>query len=143
MPPLIGALAFLPAWLGAAAPAIGAIGGAASLGETIANIGGGKPNAAAPSTPAPTPPDAQQLLQQKALVSQQLPNVIGATSGLANPDYDSLVAQILSGVVGQPGANAAGKAATGDTFTPSNQQPTNAAVNGTDVNLSSFLNNFS
>ena len=115
------------------------IGGAGTaIGSTIANDVS-KP----PATPTPTPPNAQQLLQQKAAVSQQEPNVVGATSGLASPSYDSLIAQILAGTVGQPGSNAAGASATGQSFTPANSQPTNAAVNGTEPNLSDFISSFS
>jgi hypothetical protein len=124
-------------------PMLAAIAGLAgtgvSIGETVANSGGGAPTT--PTTPTPTPPSAQALAQQKALVSQQLPNVVGATSGLANPSYDSLIAQILSGITGQSGANAAGASATGQQFTAANNQPTNAAVNNQSPNLSDFLSN--
>lgn len=121
---------------------IGSLAGAGtSIGLAAANAGSGTPTT--PATPTPTPPNAQQLLQQKAAVSQQEPNVVGATSGLASPSYDSLIAQILAGTVGQPGSNAAGASATGQSFTPANSQPTNAAVNGTEPNLSDFISSFS
>lgn len=126
-------------------PALAAIAGLASAGTTIGMDiagAGGAPNPTAPTTSKPTPPNPQQLLQQKSLVSQQLPNVVGATSGLASPSYDSLIAQILAGVTGQPGANAAGASATGQQFTPANSQPTNAAVSGQPANLSDFINSF-
>ena len=129
MPPLIALL-----------PTIAAIGGLASagvgIGEAVANSGGSKP----PTAPTPTPPNAQQLAQQQAAVSQQLPNVVGQTSGLASPSYDSLISQILAGVIGQPGANAAGAGATGQAFSTSNSQPTNAAVQGQPIQLSDFVN---
>jgi hypothetical protein len=126
-------------WLPALAAIVGIAGTGATIGETIANSGA-PPTPPTPTTPAPTPPNAQQLLQQRAAVSQQEPNVIGATSGLANPEYNSLIAQILAGTLGQPGSTAAGNAATGQsTFTPANSQPTNAAINGTQINLSDFL----
>ena len=132
MPPLIALL-----------PTIAAIGGLAATGTTIgmdiAGAGGSKP--AAPTTSTPAPPNAQQLAQQKALISQQVPNIDSATSGTTSPEYQSMIAQILAGVTGQPGANASGAAATGQQFSAANSQPTNAAVNGQDVNLSSFLNN--
>ena len=127
------ALAFLPEIAGGAA--------LASTGLNIANQVSGPGTTPAPTVPGPTPPNAQQLLQQKALVGQQLPNVVGATSGLANPSYDSLIAQILAGVTGQPGANAAGSAATGQQFTPANNQPTNAAINNQQPSISDFLAN--
>jgi hypothetical protein len=147
MPPLLALLPEIETWFATNAATIGAVSGLAgagiSGGEAIANAVGGKPNATAPSTPAPTPPNAQQLLQQKELVSQQLPNVVGATSGLASPSYDSLISQILSGVLGQPGANAAGAGATGQSFTPANNAATTAAVNDQVPSLSNFLDQFS
>jgi hypothetical protein len=125
--------------LAAIASIAGIAGAGTSIGEAIANSGG-PPKPTATPTPVPTPPNAQTLLQQRAAVSQQEPNVIGATSGLANPEYNSLIAQILAGTLGQPGSTAAGNAATGQsTFTPANSQPTNAAINGTQINLSDFL----
>lgn len=114
----------------------GLAGTGASIGETIANSGAPK----APATPAPTPPNAQALAQQKALVAQQEPNVVGATSGLASPSYDSMIAQILAGTLGQPGSTAAGNAATGQNFSVANSQPTNAAVQGQPIQLSDFVN---
>src|SRR6266852_5807498 len=111
-----------------------------TIGLDIAGAGKGGPQT--PATPKPTPPDANALAQQKALVSRELPNVVGATSGLASPSYDALMAQILAGVLGQPGATAAGSSATGQQFQPANSQPTNAAVSGQPANLSDFINSF-
>lgn len=129
-------------------PVVAAIAGLASsgvgIGEAIANSGGQQPTT--PAAPTPKPPDAQALAQQRALVAQQYPNVVGATSGLASPSYDSLISQILAGVVGQPGASAAGAAAggfqpgTGQSFSVANSQPTNAAVQGSPIQLSDFVN---
>jgi hypothetical protein len=113
----------------------GLAGTGASIGETIANSGA----PATPKPPVPTPPNAQALAQQKALVGQQEPNVVGATSGLASPSYDSLIAQILAGTLGQPGSTAAGASATGQNFTPANSQATNSAVQGSPIQLSDFL----
>jgi hypothetical protein len=132
MPPLLAVLPFI---IGAA--------GVASTGLGIANAvegSGGAPTN--PTTAAPTPPNAQALATQKALISQQLPNVVGATSGTASPEYDSLIAQILSGVTGQSGANASASQAVGQQFTPANSQPTNAVVNGQQPNISDFLSSF-
>lgn len=126
-------------WLPVIAAIAGLAGTGISVGETLANSGGGAPSPTTPTTPAPTPPNAQALAQQKALVSQQTPNVVGATSGLASPGYDSLIAQILAGTLGQPGSTAAGNAATGQNFTPANSQPTNAAVQGQPIQLSDFV----
>lgn len=140
-------LAPVIAWFAANAGTLAAVGSVAgagtSIGEAIANSGAPK----TPGAPAPTPPNAEALAQQRAAVAQQEPNVVGATSGLASPSYDSLIAQILSGVLGQPGATAAGNAATfqpgtgqsfQQNFSPANSQPTNAAVQGT--SLSDFVN---
>ena len=133
-------------FLAANAPAIGAASALATagttIGSTIANaVGGGPSTPGAPTTPPPTPPNAQQLAQQRALVGQQVPNVDAATSGTSSPEYQSLMAQILSGVLGQPGATAAGASATGQQpFSVANSQPTNAAVQGQPVNLSDFVN---
>ena len=134
MPPLLAALP-------AIAAAVGIAGTGITTGlEVSGALGGGAPPT--PTAPTPTTPNQQQLMQQKALVSQEAPNVVGQTSGLASPSYDSIIAQILAGVTGQPGANAAGAAATGQQFTPANNQPTNAAVNGQPANLSDFVNSF-
>lgn len=124
---------------------IGSLAGAGvSIGEAIAGSGG--PQQPSPTTPAtpqgPTPPNAQALAQQKALVSQQLPNLIGSTSGLANPDYDALMAKILAGVIGQPGSNAAGQGATAQAFQAANSQPNNTPP-GQVPNLSDFISSFS
>lgn len=119
-------------------PLLAGAGSLAGTGIGIANAVSGAPKPPAPSLP--TPPTTQALGQERALVSQQLPNVVGATSGLASPSYDSLIAQILAGVLGQPGAAAAGASATGQNFSPANSQATNAAVQGTPVQLSDFVN---
>jgi|SRR5215469_16930733 len=139
IPALVGFLAANAVPIGAAASIAGA---GTSIGEAIANSGG-HPNAPTPQTPGPTPPNTQQLAQQRALVSQQLPNLVSATGGTASPEYDALMAQILSGVIGQPGAAQSAGQAVGQNFTPANSQPTNAAVSGGNVNLSDFLNSFS
>jgi hypothetical protein len=125
--------------------AIGGLAGAGTaIGSTVYNAVS-QPGPQTPTTPAPTPPSTQTLDQQKALVSQQLPNVIGATSGLASPSYDSLISQILAGVSGQSGANAAGAAATGQAFQAANGGGAgtgNPIVNNQVPNLSDFLSSF-
>src|SRR5579863_8023504 len=123
---------------------IGSLAGAGtSIGLGIANAAG---SPAAPAAPAPTPPNAQQLLQQREAVAQQEPNVVSSTSGLASPEYSSLIAQLLAGTLGQPGSTAAGNAASGFTpgtgqtltqnFTPANSQATNSVVQGSPLQLS-------
>ena len=131
--PLVAFLSTNAAAIGAAASVAGA---GTSIGEAIANSGGGSP--AAPTAPAPTTPNAQQLLQQRQAVAQQEPNVISSTSGLASPEYSSLIAQILAGTLGQPGSTAAGNAATEQNFTPANSQATNSVVQGSPLQLSDF-----
>ena len=131
--------------IGSTIATIAALAGLASAGTTIGlDVSGALNPSTSPTqqTPTPTPPNAQQLLQQKALVGQQTPNVVGSTSGLASPAYDSLISQILAGTVGQPGSNAAGASATGQQFTPANSSGTNAAVNNQPVQLSDFVNSF-
>jgi hypothetical protein len=153
MPPLLGLLGtlFTDVGLGSLGGALGTFAApsalatglgtgiplAATLGTTIA--GAVNQPGAPPAPPLPTPPNAQAQQNLNARVGQQEPNVVGANSGLASPSYDSLIAQILAGTLGQPGSTAAGASATGQNFTPANSQATNAAVQGTPVNLSDFL----
>lgn len=128
------------------APLLAALGGLAGagvgIGEAVAGSGKSATAPVSPVSPPPTPPSANNLLQQREQIAGQIPNVDAATSGAASPDYQSLIAQILSGTAGQSGANASGAAATGQQFTPANSQPTNAAVAGQPANLSDFLNSF-
>ena len=137
-------LATVGTFLATNAPAIGAAsaiaGAGTTIGSTIANAVSGPGTPGAPTVPTTPPPNAQAQQNLNARVGQQEPNVIGATSGLANPAYDSLIAQILAGTVGQPGSNAAGASATGQQFSAANSQPTNAAVQGQPADLSSFIN---
>lgn len=136
-------LAPIVAFLATNAATIGAIssiaGAGTSIGEAIANSGGSKQGT--PTAPVTPPPNAEQLLQQKQLVGQQSSNLESATSGTAGPDFLALFAPYLAGISGQPGADAAGRGAANQAWTPANSQPTNAAVNGQDVNLSSFVQN--
>lgn len=131
-------------WLAADLPALAAVGSLAGagvgIGETVANAGNKLPTVA---TPQPTPPSANQLLQQREAVASQVPNEQASGSGTLSPDFESIMAQILAGTIGQPGSTAAGQSATGQQFQTANNQPTNAAVNGQPVNLSDFINSFS
>jgi hypothetical protein len=120
-------------------PLLAGVGSLAGTGLGIASAVENAGSPAAPAAPAPTPPNAQQLLEQRAAVAQQEPNVISSTSGLASPEYSSLISQILAGVLGEPGANAAGASATGQqSFTPANSQATNSVVRGSPLQLSDF-----
>lgn len=136
---------FLPAiaaFLAANAPAIGAAsaiaGAGTTVGEAIANSGGGGPQT--PTTPTTPPPSGQQLLQQRQLVGSQASNLESATSGAAGPDFLSLFAPFLAGISGQPGATGAGQAAGTQAWSPANAnpQPTNPVTGN--VNLSDFIN---
>lgn len=147
-------IAALPAI--AAATSIGATG--VGLGLELSNQPGGAPKAA-PPTPAVI--NAEQN-QEKAAISQQAPNILAQTSGLANPDYIAQISQLLANTGGQTGsAGAAGQVvkqlfglsggstspatsggATGN-FTPASSSPTpNPAGANSPVNLSDFLNRF-
>src|SRR5579863_2807337 len=119
-------------------PLLAGVGSLAGTGLGIASAVENAGSPAAPAAPAPTPPNAQQLLEQRAAGAQQEPNVISSTSGLASPEYSSLIAQILAGTLGQPGSTAAGNAATGQNFTPANSQATNSVVQGSPLQLSDF-----
>ena len=121
-------------------PVIAAIAGLASsgvgIGEAIANSGGSKP----PVAPVTPPPNAQQLLQQRQVVGTQDSNLQESGSGDLGSNFLALMAPYLAGISGQPGANAAGAAGAGQAFSAANSQPTNAAVNNQQVNLSDFIN---
>lgn len=87
--------------------------GAVGAGEGIASLVN-RPSA--PKVPTAPPPGVtaiqrdQQVNAEKAAISQQSPNVVAATSGLANPEYVAQISQLLSGTAGQPGARGAANA---------------------------------
>jgi hypothetical protein len=148
MPPLLAAL-----------PLIAAIGGLAGTG-----IGVGLDLSNQPGKPAPTPPPTPASItsnqnQIKAAVSQQDPNVVSATSGLANPDYVAQISQLLAGTAGQTGSTGAarqaaaqafglpnipgqGSGGTSQPFTPTGSSTTPAADPNAPVNLSDYLQRF-
>ncbi len=117
-----------------------------------------------PSAPKPVAPTAQQTAaqnaqlqrQEKAAITQQLPNVLSQTSGLANPEYAGLMASLMAGTAGQPGntgalnsavAQAFGLSqapATPKSFTPAGSSPNTAAgaFPTGPVNLSEFVNSY-
>lgn len=151
MPPLLALLPVIAGIDGLAATGIG-------LGETLSNQPG-----KAPATATPTGPTAAQqtatINAEKAAVSQQAPNVISDTSGLANPDYIKSITQLLAGTAGTTGSNGAatqainsafglpggGSPGTQNTstsnFTPAGVNPNpNAAAQP--VQLSDFVNSF-
>ena len=77
-----------------------------------------------PSTPkATTTPAGVSALQtqqtqnaERAAVSQQLPNLLASTSGLANPEYLQSMVQLLAGTAGQAGSTGAAKNAIAQAF---------------------------
>lgn len=119
-------------------PALTAGGAAASAGLGIANAVSGTPKA--PTVPGPTPPNPQQLLQQRQAVSAQDSNLQEAGSGDLGANFLAQIAPNLAGISGQPGANAAGSFGANQNWTPANSQPINAAVQGQPFNLSDFIN---
>jgi len=153
MPPVIALLPTIAAIAGLAGTGVG-------LGLELSN----QPGSPKPVTPAaPTPAqNAATQLQQKALISQQVPNVISQTSGLANPEYAAEIAKLLSGTAGQPGSTGAaqqaiaaafglpptafggGGATPTAKFTPAGAAPnTSAAADPTSpVSLSEFVKQF-
>lgn len=120
-----------------------------------------------PGSPKPTPPPTPAVInaqqnQEKAAISQQAPNILAETSGLANPDYVAQLAQLLAGTGGQTGSEGAankvasqlfgispgnvvspGSPATPSSFTPAGTGNTpNPAGANSPVNLSDFLQRF-
>jgi hypothetical protein len=118
-----------------------------TVGETLANQPGSpKPP---PTTPAAETPAQQTATQnqQKALINQQLPNILSETSGLANPDYVKQIAQLLSGTAGQSGSSGAASSAVERAFgLPANFTPAGSPGSGANsaapVSLSDFVNNY-
>lgn len=141
----------------AAAVTIGGTG--TTVGLDIANSGGSKPAPIAPPTPAVI--NAEQN-QEKAVISQQAPNILAQTSGLANPDYVATISQLLSNTGGQTGSAGAagdvikqlfglsagspsplGSGGSTGSFTPaSSAQGSNPNAGSSPVNLSDFVNRF-
>lgn len=79
-----------------------------------------------PGTPKPAstvPPPGVTALQntatqnaQKAAIGRETPNIIGETSGLANPEYVASIAQTLAGTAGQSGSSGAARDAIARAF---------------------------
>jgi hypothetical protein len=129
-----------------------------SVGETLAN----RPSApktppATPATPATQTPaqQSQQLATERGIISQQLPNILSETSGLANPGYVEQVATLLSGQGGAPGSTGAAQQAVNSAFgfnqlpgTPKSFTPAGAGGSsgtnpvGADTGLSDFVKGF-
>lgn len=154
MPPLLAAL-----------PLIAAIGGLAGTG-----VGLGLDLSNQPGKPAPTPPLTPAQIgtnqnQIKAAVSQEDPDILSSTSGLANPDYVAQISQLLAGTGGQTGSTGAARSAAAQAFglpsgnsiagagspgppatpgaapfVPAGQSP--SADTQTPVQLSDFINRF-
>jgi hypothetical protein len=153
MPPLLAAL-----------PLIAAIGGLAGTGVGLGLELSNKPGApkTVPETPAQIGTNQNQI---KAAVSQEDPNILAQTSGLANPDYVAQISQLLAGTGGQTGSTGAARDAAAQAFglpsisggggtgpvrppaTPGSQQfvpagQSPSADSQTPVQLSDFVNRF-
>ena len=154
--PALG-LAILPAILAAA-------GGAVTAGESIYSA------LNKPSMPkAPTTPPGLSAVQkeqtvnaERSSISNQLPNIVSSTSGLASPEYVATIAQLLSGTAGQYGsrgtadslvraafglpastgpATGGGASETTAPFTPATATNANLTPSG-DTGLSDFVRHF-
>jgi hypothetical protein len=143
---------------------ISAIAGIGSTAYSLANR---------PSAPkAPTSPPAgvsalereRQMGAEKAAIGQQTPNVVAATSGLANPEYIAQISQLLSGTAGQPGSRGAADAVIrqvfglgapslgggggvpagtqGTNFTPASASSANLPPAGDATGISDFVRSF-
>jgi hypothetical protein len=145
-------------------PIIAAIAGLAGtgvgVGLDIADASGNKTPAtpATPATPTSTGPTQQQLSQLKSAISAQAPNVIGETSGLANPEYVAQMSQLLAGTSNSPGSTGQAQSVIQSLFggapqgpTPAQNQPFQATGTGTQTGppsvgagagLSDFVNQF-
>lgn len=115
-----------------------------------------------PSTPKPQPPSAAQINtlqnQEKAAISQQAPNVLAQTGGLANPDYVAQISQLLAGTGGQTGSTGAARdvvsqlfglspgavtgGAGGSNFAPAGSAPSASSAPSSETNLSDFVGRF-
>ncbi len=87
-----------------------------TVGLELANQPGSpKPPSTTPTAQTPADQSAIQQ-QQKALISQQAPNVLSQTSGLTNPDYVAQISKLLSGTAGQSGSSGAAQQAIAQAF---------------------------
>lgn len=89
--------------------------GGTELGLNLAN----RPSA--PKAPGPTPgvtalQNTATQNAEKAAIGQQVPNILASTSGLANPEYTSQIAQLLAGTAGASGSSGAAKSAVAKAF---------------------------
>ena len=99
-------------WLPLLAAAVAIAGTGTGVGLELANQPG------KPKPPPPPTPAALNTLQnqEKAAISAEAPNVISATSGLANPDYVAQISQLLAGTGGQTGSTGAAREAIASAF---------------------------
>jgi len=142
MPPLVALL-----------PTIAAVAGLAGTGVSLGLDLSNQPGTPKPATPTPAQTaatDAATQTQQRELVSQQLPNVLSSTSGLANPDYTAQIIQLLSGTTGQAGSTGAAQQAVNSAFgitpavkkyTPAGADPNTSAASSpsSPISLSEFV----
>lgn len=142
-------LGTIAGFLASNAPAIGAAsaiaGAGTTIGEAIAGAGGGgSPSPTTPTTPpGPTPPNLQELLQKKSLVSSADANTQAQTAGTAGDFYRLITDQLKAGTLGTAGSQGAAQSVVGgQSFQAANNQPTNA-LPGQIPSLSDFINSFS
>ncbi len=88
------------------------------LGMSLANRPGTPKTPTTPAAPAQQSQASQDATQnqQKALINQQLPDILSNTSGLVNPEYAKQMAELLSGTAGQSGATGAASSAVSSAF---------------------------
>lgn len=150
MPPVIAALPLIASIASLAGTGVG-------LGLELSN----QPGNPKPPTTSPAATALQNTTTQNAIkesVSQQTPDIIGATSGLANPEYIASIVQLLAGTAGTSGSRgAAGQAVasafglpglspgtqgtSGSNFVPAGANQPNPAP-GAPTNLSDFVSQF-
>jgi len=108
----------MPPALIAILPTIAAITGIAGTGVGLGLELSNQPGSPKPASVTPPTPAQQSATQQqeKALISQQAPNVLSQTSGLTNPDYVAQISQLLSGTAGQSGSSGAAQQAIAQAF---------------------------
>jgi hypothetical protein len=101
----------MPELIAAIVPLLPTLAAGASLAGTGVGLGmelSNKPGSPSTPTPSPAVTDAtanQAAMNQKALVSQQLPGLQAQTGGSLAPDTLVQLAQLISGQAGTPGAS--------------------------------------
>ena len=103
--------------------------GLASSGVGLAKTLSGTGAPQTPQLPTPTPPNPNQLLQQRELAGSQASNLESATSGVAGPDFLALFAPYLAGIQGRAGSERSWTVRS-EPELESDQRRTNKSSNG-------------